>query len=232
MSFLLNRRIKTMASLLNPKDQYEIPRARMIQLLRDHYKIRDERVLQAMREVPRDFFVPEALKAQAYKDNALPIASNQTISQPFIVARMTELLELSPSAKVLEIGAGSGYQTAILAKLASKVYAVERFPNLAEQAQERLRKLNVQNVTLRCADGTLGWEIYAPFDGILVAAGSPALPEPLLYQLKINGKLVIPIGNDQKSQRLIRVTRTEKDFQTEDFGACAFVPLIGEHGWK
>lgn len=221
-----------MASLLNPKDQYEIPRERMIQLLREHYKIRDERVLQAMREVPRDFFVPEALKAQAYKDNALPIASKQTISQPFIVARMTELLELSPTAKVLEIGAGSGYQTAILAKLASKVYAVERFPNLAEEAQERLRKLNVQNVTLRCADGTLGWEVYAPFDAILVAAGSPAMPEPLLNQLKINGKLVIPIGKDQQSQRLIRVTRTEKDFQTEDFGACAFVPLIGEHGWK
>lgn len=221
-----------MTPLVNPKDQFEIPRERMIQHLREHYKIQDERVLQAMREVPRHLFVPDALKAQAYKDNALPIASNQTISQPFIVARMTELLELSPSAKVLEIGAGSGYQTVILSKLAAKIYAIERVPNLAAEAQERLNKLNVHNVTLRCGDGTLGWEVYAPFDGILVAAGSPIMPEPLLNQLKVNGKLVIPIGEDQKSQRLIRITRTEKGFQTEDFGGCAFVPLIGEHGWK
>jgi protein-L-isoaspartate(D-aspartate) O-methyltransferase len=221
-----------MTPLVNPKDQYEIPRERMLQHLREHYKIQDEQVLQAMREVPRELFVPDALKAQAYKDNALPIASNQTISQPFIVARMTELLDLSPDAKVLEIGAGSGYQTAILAKLASKVFAIERVPNLAAEAQERLKILKIQNVTLRCGDGTLGWEAHAPFDGILVAAGSPTMPEPLLDQLKTGGKLVIPIGEDQKSQRLIRVTRTEKGFQTEDFGGCAFVPLIGEHGWK
>ena len=132
----------------------------------------------------------------------------------------------------MEIGAGSGYQTAILAKLARKIYAIERVPNLVEQAQERLNKLNIYNVTLRCADGTNGWETHAPFDGILVAAGSPSMPEPLLNQLKIGGKLVIPIGQDQKSQSLIRVTRTPKDFHTEDFGACAFVPLIGEHGWQ
>jgi protein-L-isoaspartate(D-aspartate) O-methyltransferase len=224
--------MKGTAPLLNIKDQYEIPRARMITFLREHYKIADERVLQAMRDVPRDLFVPEALKAQAYKDNALPIAANQTISQPFIVARMTELLELNPQSKVLEIGAGSGYQTAILSKLAGKIFAIERVPQLASVAQERLQKLGVQNVTLRCGDGTLGWDVYAPFDGILVAAGSPVMPEPLLNQLKINGKLVIPIGENQQSQRLIRITRTEKGFQTEDFGACSFVPLIGEHGWK
>jgi protein-L-isoaspartate(D-aspartate) O-methyltransferase len=220
------------ASLLNIRDEYEIPRERMIQLLRGHYKIADERVLQAMREVPRDFFVPDALKAQAYKDNALPIAAKQTISQPFIVARMTELLTLDEQSKVLEIGAGSGYQTSILAKLARKIYAIERVPQLAAEAQERLEKLKIYNVNLRCGDGTLGWESQAPFDGILVAAGGPALPEPLLYQLKIGGRLVIPIGQDQKTQRLIRVTRTEKNFQTEDLGGCAFVPLIGEHGWK
>ena len=214
-------------------DEFQIPRGRMIQRLREHYKIRDERVLEVMQSVPRHLFVPSALKTQAYKDNALPIASNQTISQPFIVARMTELLELNERSKILEIGAGSGYQTAILAKLANHVFAVERVPNLAAEAQERLRKLNIHNVTLRCADGTLGWEVYAPFDGILVAAGSPTMPEPLLAQLKINGKLVIPIGKDQQSQRLVRVTRVaEKSFQNEDFGACAFVPLIGEHGWK
>ena len=224
--------MKGTAPLLNIKDEYEIPRERMLALLREHYKIADEKVLQAMREVPREMFVPDALKAQAYKDNALPIAANQTISQPFIVARMTELLEPNKQSKILEIGAGSGYQTAVLSKLAGRIFAVERVPQLAAEAQERLQRLGVQNVTLRCADGTLGWKSEAPFDGILVAAGSPVLPEPLLNQLKIGGRLVIPIGEDQKSQRLIRVARTERGFQTEDFGACAFVPLIGEHGWK
>lgn len=213
-------------------DEFQIPRERMVQRLREHYKIQDEKVLEVMRTVPRHFFVPSALKAQAYKDNALPIAANQTISQPFIVARMTELLELNNQSKVLEIGAGSGYQTAILAKLADKIFAIERVPQLAVEAQERFQKMNIHNVTLHCGDGTLGWEVYAPFDGILVAAGSPVMPEPLLSQLKINGKLVIPIGQDPKSQKLIRVTRTNKGFQTEDFGSCAFVPLIGEHGWK
>ncbi|MGI8787604.1 MAG: protein-L-isoaspartate(D-aspartate) O-methyltransferase [Pyrinomonadaceae bacterium] len=220
------------ATLSNIKDEYEIPRGRMINLLREHYKITDENVLRAMTDVPRHLFVPDALKAQAYKDNALPIASKQTISQPFIVARMTELLELNPQSKVLEIGAGSGYQTAILAKLANKIYAVERVPILAKEAEAKLNKLKINNVTLSCADGTLGWKIYAPFDAILVAAGSPAIPEPLLNQLKIGGRLVLPIGENQQTQKLIRVTRTEKDFQTEDFGACAFVPLIGEHGWR
>ncbi|HQU81960.1 MAG TPA: protein-L-isoaspartate(D-aspartate) O-methyltransferase [Pyrinomonadaceae bacterium] len=213
-------------------DEYQIPRERMAARLRDHYKIRDERVLGVMEKLPRHFFVPDALKVQAYKDNALPISSNQTISQPFIVARMTELLELTPESRILEIGAGSGYQTAILGSLAGKVFAIERIQILAKEAQERIQKLNFHNVTLRCADGTNGWEIYAPFDGILVAAGSPAIPEPLVQQLKIGGKLVIPIGQDQKSQHLFRITRTNKGFQTEDFGACAFVPLIGEHGWK
>ena len=212
--------------------EYEILRQQMIRKLREHYKIADERVLEAMMNVPREFFVSEAIKHQAYKDNALPIASNQTISQPFIVARMTELLELTPNSRILEIGAGSGYQTAVLANLAGKIFAIERIPNLAIQAQERLQKLGFHNVTLRCADGTNGWEIYAPFDGILVAAGSPEMPQPLLKQLKIGGKLVIPIGHDPKTQNLIRVTRAASGFQTEDFGICSFVPLIGEHGWK
>ncbi len=214
-------------------DEYQIARERMIQHLREHYKIQDERVLDAMAAVPRHFFVPEALKSQAYKDNALPITSNQTISQPFIVARMTELLELNNQSKILEIGAGSGYQTAILALLAREIYAVERVPQLTQEARGRLQKLNILNISLRCADGTNGWENHAPFDGILVAAGSPSLPEPLLKQLKSGGKLVIPIGEDQKTQKLIRVMRmAANDFQTEDFGACAFVPLIGEHGWR
>src|SRR5688572_19834299 len=136
----------------------------MIEKLREYYKISDEKVLEAMSRLPRHLFVPEALKAQAYKDNALPIASGQTISQPFIVARMTELLELTPQSRVLEIGAGSGYQTAILASLAGQIFAIERIPNLAREAQERLQKLGFHNVTLRCGDGTNGWEVYAPFD--------------------------------------------------------------------
>lgn len=213
-------------------DEYQIPRERMVQRLREHYKIQDEKVLEVMLRLPRHLFVPEALKAQAYKDNALPIAANQTISQPFIVARMTELLEVNEKSRVLEIGAGSGYQTAILAALAGRIYAIERIPILVHEALERLRKLGFNNITLRGADGTNGWELYSPFDGILVAAGGPIVPEPLLKQLKIGGRLVIPIGNDPKTQNLIRVTRTEKGFHREDFGACAFVPLIGEHGWQ
>jgi protein-L-isoaspartate(D-aspartate) O-methyltransferase len=214
-------------------DEYKISRDKMITHLRGHYKIADERVLDAMRAVPRHFFVPSALKTQAYKDNALPIAANQTISQPFIVARMSELLQLAPDSRILEIGSGSGYQTAVLALLAGRIFAIERIPQLAAEAQERLDRLQIHNVTLRCADGTNGWDAYAPYDGILVAAGSPDMPAPLLQQLKVGGRLVIPIGQDQKTQHLIRVTRTtEKNFQTEDFGACAFVPLIGEHGWQ
>ena len=213
-------------------DEFEIPRDRMIRRLRDHYKIQDEKVLGVMGKIPRHLFVSEALKGQAYHDNALPIAASQTISQPFIVARMTELLEIAPTAKVLEIGAGSGYQTTILSFLARNIFAVERVPQLAAEAQERLKKLQIHNVSLRCSDGTIGWEVYAPYDAILVAAGSPTMPEPLLAQLKIGGKLVIPIGQNQQSQHLMRVIRTEKGFQTEDFGKCAFVPLIGEHGWK
>ena len=214
-------------------DGYEMLRAKMVRHLRDHYKIADEKVLDVMNRVPRHLFVPEAIKHQAYKDNALPIEGRQTISQPFIVARMTELLELNPASKVLEIGAGSGYQTVVLSHIADNVFAIERVLQLCEEADNRLTKLGIKNVVLKCADGTIGWKEYAPFDGILVAAGSPDIPTPLVYQLKTGGHLIIPIGEDQKSQRLIRVTRkNEKEFITEDFGACAFVPLIGEHGWK
>ena len=208
-----------------------MPRERMIKLLREQYKIRDENVLQAMTEVSRHLFVPDALKSQAYKDNALPISGGQTISQPFIVARMTELLGLTGNEKVLEIGAGSGYQTAILASLARSVFAVERLVKLADEATQRLQTLGITNVTLKAADGTTGWETYGPYDAILVAAGGPDIPEPLVKQLKIGGKLVIPIGEDQRSQTLIRVTRTESGSTQENLGPCSFVPLIGEHGW-
>ena len=213
-------------------DGFEIPRARMVAHLRDHYKIADLRVLEAMNQVPRHAFVPEALKAQAYKDNALPISSGQTISQPFIVARMTELLELKGRERVLEIGSGSGYQTAVLATLARKVFAVERIPTLHAEAKQKLMQVGYRNISYRCDDGTNGWEVYAPFDAILVAAGGPEIPRPLIDQLEVGGRMVIPIGQDQKSQTLIRVTRDENGFQSQNFGPCAFVPLIGQHGWS
>ena len=213
-------------------DEMTMQRLRMVERLRRHYQVADERVLDVMSQLPRHLFVPEAIKSQSYNDNALPISAGQTISQPYIVARMTELLELSGQEKVLEIGAGSGYQTAVLAALARKVFAIERLPNLAAEANERLHGLGFRNFTLKAADGTAGWDTYMPYDAILVAAGGPEIPEPLIGQLKIGGRLVIPIGEDQRSQMLIRITRKESGHSQENFGPCAFVPLIGEHGWK
>lgn len=213
-------------------DEMSIQRLRMVERLAGHYKIADAHVLDVMNSLPRHIFVPEAIKSQAYNDNALPIASGQTISQPFIVARMTELLELKGDEKVLEIGAGSGYQTAVLASLARKIFAIERLDSLASEAKQRLQTLGFRNVTLKAADGTEGWTAYMPYDAILVAAGGPEIPEPLVEQLKVGGRLVIPIGRDQKSQMLIRVTRKQFGYKQENFGACAFVPLIGEHGWQ
>lgn len=213
-------------------DDLSIPRQRMIDHLRSYYGIKDERVLAAMNTVPRHRFVPEALRSQAYKDNALPIAGGQTISQPFIVARMTELLGLSGKERVLEIGGGSGYQTAVLSLLAKKVYSIERLSVLATELKDKVVKLGLRNVSVRCDDGTTGWKVYAPFDAMLVAAGGPEIPQPLIDQLEPGGKLVIPVGDDRSSQRLVLVTRSETGFKAEDSGPCAFVPLIGQHGWK
>ncbi|HYE16719.1 MAG TPA: protein-L-isoaspartate(D-aspartate) O-methyltransferase [Pyrinomonadaceae bacterium] len=210
---------------------FRIPRARMVERLRDHYRISDARVLDAMAEVPRHLFVPEALQSRAYGDHALPIAANQTISQPYIVARMTELLEVDKESRVLEIGAGSGYQTAVLARVAGQVYAIERIAELARDAQARIRRLGIYNATVKCFDGTLGWSAHAPYDAVLVAAGGPEVPEPLLAQLKVGGRLVIPVGPARDSQRLVRVVRTEGGFEHEEHGPCAFVPLIGRYGW-
>ncbi len=212
-------------------DEMAMQRHRMVERLRDHYKIRDERVLDVMSQLPRHRFVPEAIMSQAYNDNALPISAGQTISQPYIVARMTELLELQGTEKVLEIGTGSGYQTAVLASLARKVFSIERLLALADEADRRLRSLGFRNYSLKVDDGTEGWSVYSPYDAMLVAAGGPRVPEPLVSQLKIGGKLVIPIGDDQQKQVLIRVTRTEDGFEKENFGPCAFVPLIGSYGW-
>jgi protein-L-isoaspartate(D-aspartate) O-methyltransferase len=211
--------------------EYRIPRERMVERLRDEYGIRDPDVLEAMRRVPRHFFVTEALRGRAYDDHALPIDFNQTISQPFIVARMTELLELNKQSRVLEIGAGSGFQTAVLAQLASQVYSIERIGELARQAQTRIRALEIHNATVKAFDGTLGWNAYGPYDGILVAAGGPRIPEPLIAQLKTGGFLVIPIGDTKESQKLVRVRKTETGREVEDHGRCQFVPLIGQHGW-
>jgi protein-L-isoaspartate(D-aspartate) O-methyltransferase len=216
----------------NPADGFEIPRGRMVDYMRSHYKIADERVLSAMNQVPRHKFVPDALRAQAYKDNALPIAGGQTISQPFIVARMSELLELKGRERVLEIGSGSGYQSAVLALITRKVFAVERLAVLAGDAKTRLMTLGYRNISYKTADGTEGWEIYSPFDAMLVAAGGPEIPEPLVQQLEIGGRMVIPVGQDRRTQVLVRVTRTEKGYETENCGPCSFVPLIGQHGWK
>ena len=204
----------------------------MIERLRDHYSIRDPKVLEAMRSVPRHFFVTEALRGRSYDDNALPIDFKQTISQPFIVARMTELLELDKKSRVLEIGAGSGYQTAVLAQLASQVYSIERIGELARQAQTRIRELGIYNATVKAFDGTLGWNAYGPYDGILVAAGGPRIPDPLIAQLKIGGRLVIPVGETRESQKLVRVIKTEGGHSVEEHGPCQFVPLIGQHGWS
>jgi protein-L-isoaspartate(D-aspartate) O-methyltransferase len=204
----------------------------MLERLRDHYGIRDPKVLDALRTVPRHFFVTEALRGRAYDDNALPINFNQTISQPFIVARMTELLELNKQMRVLEIGAGSGYQTAILAQLASQVYAIERIGELAREAHDRIRALGIYNATVKAFDGTLGWGAHGPYDAILVAAGGPRIPDPLVAQLKVGGRLVIPIGATRESQNLVRVIKTESKPKIEEHGPCQFVPLIGQHGWE
>ena len=204
----------------------------MIERLREHYGISDSNVLEAMRRVPRHFFVTETLRGRSYDDNALPIDFNQTISQPFIVARMTELLELDKKSRVLEIGAGSGYQTAVLAQLASQVYSIERIGELARQAQSRISELEIYNATVKAFDGTLGWNAYGPYDGILVAAGGPRVPDPLIAQLKTGGRLVIPIGGTRDSQKLVRVIKTEGGHTVEEHGPCQFVPLIGQHGWS
>ena len=204
----------------------------MVARLRDYYEIRDTKVLEAMRTVPRHAFVPEALQGRAYGDHALPISANQTISQPFIVARMTELLQIDKESRVLEIGAGSGYQTAVLAQIAGQVYAIERIADLAREAQARIRQLGIYNATVKCFDGTLGWAANAPYDAILVAAGGPNIPEPLVAHLKLGGRLVVPVGYNLESQRLVRVIKTERGAREEDHGGCAFVPLIGQHGWS
>ena len=192
--------------------------------------VRDARVLDAMRRIPRELFVLSAYEGRAYSDSALAIDCGQTISQPYMVARMTELLELRPEDRVLEIGTGSGYQTAILACLARHVYTVEWHLKLMTQAAERLAKLGIRNITYRCADGSLGWPAHAPFDAIIVTAGAPDVPAPLCRQLAEGGRLVVPVG-DLHAQTLVRVRHTETGPRREEFFQCRFVKLRGAAGW-
>lgn len=193
--------------------------------------IEDPRVIAAMKKVPRHLFVEEALQSQAYSDHPLPIGEKQTISQPYMVALMTEALQLNGREKVLEIGAGSGYQAAILAELAARVFSIERIRSLAIKARKLLYELGYFNVEIRVSDGTYGWLEESPFDGIIVTAGSPDIPQPLIDQLAMGGRLVIPVG-DAYVQDLIRVTQTEEGIRREDLGGCRFVKLIGKYGWE
>jgi len=193
--------------------------------------ITDLRVIAAMEKVPRHLFVEEALQSQAYNDHPLPIGEKQTISQPYMVALMTEALQLKEKERVLEIGAGSGYQTAILAELAEKVFSIERIRSLAVKARQLLYELGYYNIEIKIFDGTYGWVEEAPFDAIVVTAGAPDIPQPLLDQLAMGGRLVIPVG-DAYVQDLIRVTKTEEGIKKEDLGGCRFVKLIGKYGWE
>ncbi|MDB5452570.1 MAG: protein-L-isoaspartate(D-aspartate) O-methyltransferase, partial [Caulobacteraceae bacterium] len=194
--------------------------------------VRDPQVLDAMREVPRESFVPYPLQEFAYEDCPLPIEAGQTISQPFIVGLMVEAAEIRPGDRVLEIGAGSGYAAAVISRIADRVYAVERHDELTVLAAGRLKRLGYDNVEVRTGDGTRGWPKAAPFDAILAAAGGPAIPQTLKDQLDIGGRLVMPVGETQREQRLVKVTRTSAThFEEEDLGGVMFVPLIGEHGW-
>jgi protein-L-isoaspartate(D-aspartate) O-methyltransferase len=193
--------------------------------------IHDQLVLSAMREVPRHRFVDESLQGQAYHDYPLPIYGGQTISQPYMVALMTECLGLRGGEKVLEVGTGSGYQAAILARLAGKVYSIEREPQLARMAREVLSELKYENVIIKVGDGTLGWKEFAPYDGIIVTAGSPVIPQPLQEQLKDGGRLVIPVGSSA-FQNLVCIEKVGSKIKSTEVCGCTFVPLIGNHGWK
>ncbi|MCK4728893.1 MAG: protein-L-isoaspartate(D-aspartate) O-methyltransferase [Desulfobacterales bacterium] len=193
--------------------------------------IHDQRVLEAMRKVPRHLFVSEALQDQAFGDFPLPIGEGQTISQPFIVAEMTQSLELTQNDRVLEIGTGSGYQTAILAELAYRVYTIERVRKLFIGARKILEQLHYHNVVAKCSDGTLGWAEESPFDAIIVTAGAPEVPDTLVEQLEEGGRLVIPVGG-RLSQTLLKIERREDGIRKTNLGGCRFVKLIGNHGWK
>lgn len=193
--------------------------------------INDVRVTAALRKIPRHLFVDPGIVNRAYADSALPIGEKQTLSQPYMTARMTEALALTGDERVLEVGTGSGYQTALLAELCFNVFSVEKIRILSRKARTLLDQLEYQNIALHIGDGTIGWSEHAPYDAIIVSAGSPAAPRPLLDQLVVRGRLVIPVG-DEQNQTLLRVTRTRTGFKQEQLGECKFVKLFGKYGWR
>lgn len=207
---------------------FEKARANLIKHL--SAEIRDGRVLDAMSRIPRELFLPEEKRRFAYEDRPLPIGLGQTISQPFIIALMTASLELTGKEKVLEVGTGSGYQAAILAELAKDVITVERMPSLAEAAKELLDKLGYDNIHIRIAEPTLGWQLEAPYDAIIVTAGAPKIPEKLISQLKIGGRMVIPVGS-RYDQELYKIIKQKDKNIVRNLGGCRFVSLIGEDAW-
>ena len=211
---------------------FSIARRRMVEDQVVARGVRDPRVIDAMLQVPRHKFVEEALESQAYQDAPLPIGERQTISQPYMVAVMSEALALDGTEKVLEVGTGSGYQAAVLALLADRVFSLERIPALARRARKALDSCGYSKVNIRLGAGTLGWQEMAPFDAIVVTAGAPDVPRDYLDQLAVGGRLVIPVG-DRMSQVLMRITRTsEHEFKEEQLLGCRFVPLVGNHGWR
>ncbi len=210
---------------------YRLARERMVQNQLIPRGIKDKRVLDVMGAIPRHLFVEEALVGEAYNDHPLPIGHKQTISQPYIVAFMTQALQLKGNERTLEIGTGSGYQTAILAELSKKVYSVERILPLMEKAAELLAQLGYRNVQFKAFDGTLGWKEFGPYNAIMVTAGAPKVPDPLLDQLADGGRIIIPVG-DKFSQELILIRRDKDKYKEKSLGGCRFVDLVGVHGWK
>ncbi len=211
--------------------KYQRQREEMVKKQIEARGVSDPRVLDAMRKVPRHMFVSEALMDQAYGDYPLPIGEQQTISQPYIVAEMTQSLQLGPDDRVLELGTGSGYQAAVLAEIVYRVYTVERIHALLVRARQIFDQLRYHNIVTRYSDGTTGWKDESPFDAIIVTAGSPRIPDVLVHQLAPGGRMIIPVG-DHFSQELIKVVRDEHGIRQYNLGGCRFVKLIGEHGWK
>lgn len=218
---------------MNERVDFEAQRASMVDYQIVARGISSPLVIEAMRRVPRERFVTPRMIDCAYEDGPLPIGAGQTISQPYIVALMAEALGLEGGERILDIGTGSGYAAAVLACIASRVFSIERIPELAERAAHTLAAEGYDNVEVRCGDGTLGWQEHAPFDGICVAAGAPTVPETLKQQLAIGGHLVIPVGSEYSVQSLRRVVRvSETEFHSDNFGGVRFVPLLGEEGWS
>lgn len=226
--FLLLLPVKSSDSI--PQD-YLRAREKMVEEQVVARGIKNPRLLAAMRKIPRHLFVDPGLLQRAYDDSSLPIGAKQTVSQPYMAARMTEALDLSGEEKVLEIGTGSGYQAALLAELSFNVFSVEKIRALAVKARAVLDRLQYHNIAIQVGDGTIGWPEHSPFDAIMVTAGAPDLPRPLIEQLAVGGRLVIPIGDDE-SQMLVRVTRHPSKFEEEQLGDCRFVKLWGKFGWQ